>query len=164
MSATPQTCKQFVDSIRYEIQAARGTHIWDDYVNALRLISQVVFTRSSGFLLELIQNAEDAGLNAEEPGCFNITINKQRIKITHNGKPFNENDVKAISGIRSSKKPERGFLGYLGIGFKSVLKITDRPEIYSGGFQFKFDRAYWDDPSTTPWHVIPIWIDEPSEP
>jgi hypothetical protein len=126
--------KDVVENIRREIEDARGTHIWDDYVNALRLISQVVFTRSSGFILELIQNAEDSGLEVIEPGNFEIRINQQRVKISHNGRPFNESDVKAISGIRSSKKPERGFLGYLGIGFKSVLKITDRPEIYSNGF------------------------------
>jgi hypothetical protein len=155
--------KEVVDSIRKEIEAARGTHIWDDYVNALRLISQVVFTRSSGFILELIQNAEDSGLEVSEPGHFEIKINQQRVKITHNGRPFNANDVKAISGIRSSKKPESGFLGYLGIGFKSVLKITDRPEIYSNWLQFKFDRTYWPDPSSTPWHVIPIWLDKASE-
>jgi hypothetical protein len=156
--------KEVVDNIRKEIEDARETHIWDDYVNALRLISQVVFTRSSGFILELIQNAEDSGLDVSQPGNFEIRINQQRVKISHNGRPFNENDVKAISGIRSSKKPEQGFLGYLGIGFKSVLKITDRPEIYSNGFQFKFDRTCWTDPSSTPWHVIPIWIDKPSEP
>lgn len=162
-NGTITNAKEVVDRIRKEIEDARGTHIWDDYVNALRLISQVVFTRSSGFILELIQNAEDSGLEVSELGHFEIKINQQRVKITHNGRPFNENDVKAISGIRSSKKPERGFLGYLGIGFKSVLKITDRPEIYSNGFQFKFDRTYWPDPSSTPWHVIPIWLDKPSE-
>ncbi len=161
---TIANAKKVVDNIRQEIENARETHIWDDYVNALRLISQVVFTRSSGFILELIQNAEDSGLDMTESGAFEIRMNQQRVKITHNGQPFNENDVKAISGIRSSKKPERGFLGYLGIGFKSVLKITDRPEIYSNGFQFKFDRTFWPEPSSTPWHVIPIWIDEPSEP
>jgi len=161
---TVTNAKEVVDNIRKEIEDARETHIWDDYVNALRLISQVVFTRSSGFILELIQNAEDSGLGLSQPGNFEIRINQQRVKISHNGRPFNENDVKAISGIRSSKKPEQGFLGYLGIGFKSVLKITDRPEIYSNGFQFKFDRKYWPNPSSTPWHVIPIWIDKPSEP
>ncbi|MBI3193074.1 MAG: DUF3883 domain-containing protein [Ignavibacteriae bacterium] len=167
MDTNPETMatpKYIVENIRREIENARGSHIWDDYVNALRLISQVVFTRSSGFILELIQNAEDSGLEIEESGNFEISMNQQRVKISHNGKAFNENDVKAISGIRSSKKPERGFLGYLGIGFKSVLKITDRPEIYSNGFQFKFDRTHWNDPSSTPWHVIPIWMDEPSEP
>lgn len=156
--------RQVVENIRKEIEKARDTHIWNDYVNALRLISQVVFTRSSGFVLELIQNAEDAGQGFSEEGSLEIHLNEHRVKITHNGKPFNENDIKAISGIRSSKKPERGFLGYLGIGFKSVLKICDSPEIYSNSFQFKFDRNHWSDPSSTPWHVIPIWIDQPSEP
>ncbi len=121
---TINNAKEVVDNIRQEIEAAKRTHIWKDYVNALRLISQVVFTRSSGFILELIQNAEDSGLDMTELGTFEIRMNQQRVKISHNGQPFNENDVKAISGIRSSKKPERGFLGYLGIGFKSVLKIT----------------------------------------
>src|SRR5437588_976660 len=99
---TNHNAKDVVNNIRKEIEDARGTHIWDDYVNALRLISQVVFTRSSGFILELIQNAEDSGLDISEPGRFEISISKQRVKITHNGRPFDENDVKAISGIRSS--------------------------------------------------------------
>lgn len=157
--------KKIVENIRKEIEASKNTHIWSDYVNALKLISQVVFTRSSGFILELIQNAEDAGLGMENTGVFEIRLNQDRVKIVHNGRPFSDNDVKAICGIRSSKKPERGTLGYLGIGFKSVFKITDCPEVYSNGFLFKFDRnhADWDDPTNTPWHVIPIWIDKPSE-
>lgn len=144
--------KKVVDEIRKEIEASRETHIWSDYVNALKLISQVVFTRGSGFILELIQNAEDAGFGLENQGIFEIRINKERVKVTHNGRPFTENDVKAICGIRSSKKPERGTLGYLGIGFKSVFKVTDCPEIYSNGFQFKFDRNHpdWKDPSKIP--------------
>ncbi|MBI4294976.1 MAG: hypothetical protein HY669_02270 [Chloroflexi bacterium] len=155
--------KEVIKRIRGEIEASSGTHIWSDYVNALKLISQVVFTRSSGFILELIQNAEDAGLGLKSQGVFEIRINKDRVKVTHNGQPFSEENVKALCGIRSSKKPEKGTLGYLGIGFKSVFKVTDRPEIYSNGFQFKFDRNDWSDPSSAPWHVMPIWIDQPSE-
>ena len=155
--------KKAIEDIRKRIEASKGTHIWSDYVNALKLISQVVFTRSSGFILELIQNAEDAGLGIDTPGMFEIKINEHRVKVTHNGRPFDENNVKALCGIRSSKKPEKGTLGYLGIGFKSVFKVTDCPEVYSNGFQFKFDRNHWHDPSNVPWHVIPIWIDKPSE-
>jgi hypothetical protein len=157
--------KAVVDGIRARTEAARGTEIWQSYVNALKLIAQTVFTRSSGCILELIQNAEDAGQGIEKDGEFDIRINPTRLKITHNARPFSEDDVRAICGIRSSKKPERGTLGYLGIGFKSAFKLTDRPEIYSNGFQFKFDRNYreWDNPSETPWHVMPIWIDEPNE-
>lgn len=158
--------KAAVEKIRQELDNSKGTHIWQDYVNALRLVSQVVFTRSSGFVLELIQNAEDAGQTLPGIGEVTITVNKERLKFIHNGAPFDESNLRAICGIRSSKKPERGTLGYLGIGFKSVFKVADCAEIYSSGFQFKFDRNHTDwanQVSETPWHVIPIWIDTPSE-
>lgn len=155
-------CKDAIARVRTEIENSRGTRIWDDYVNALRLVSQVVFTRSSGFVLELIQNAEDSGLRLKTPGQFIITLNRDRVKVVHNGAPFDELDLKALCGIRSSKKPESGTLGYQGIGFKSVFKVTDRPEVYSGGFHFKFDRGCWPDPARTPWYVLPIPIDEPT--
>lgn len=157
--------KAVVEGVRKEIEASKGSRIWQDYVNALKLISQVVFTRSSGFILELLQNAEDAGLGIEKPGVFEISISQSRVKVVHNARPFSEENVKAICGIRSSKKPEKGTLGYLGIGFKSVFKVTDCPEIYSNGFQFKFDRNHhdWTEPLNTPWHVLPLWIDSPSE-
>lgn len=157
--------KTIVERIGREIEESKGTRIWDDYTNALKLIAQTVFMRSSGFILEFIQNAEDAGLGLESSGVFEIRINRRRVKVVHNGCPFNEDNVKALCGVRSSKKPEKGTLGYLGIGFKSVFKISDCPEIYSGGFQFKFDRNHseWKEPNKTPWHILPIWIDQPSE-
>jgi hypothetical protein len=155
-----------VENIRKELNKSKGTHIWQDYVNVLRLVSQVVFTRSSGFVLELIQNAEDAGQALQGSGEVSITINKNRLKFVHNGAPFDESNLRAICGIRSSKKPERGTLGYLGIGFKSVFKVADSAEIYSSDFRFKFDRNHpeWTNQvSETPWHVIPIWIEQSSE-
>jgi hypothetical protein len=156
--------KEVILETRKEIEQAKNTRVWQDYINALKLISQVVFTRSSGFILEFIQNAEDSGLNLNNTGNFKIEINQKRIKIIHNGAPFSQDDVKAICGIASSKKPEKGNLGYLGIGFKSVCKVSDAPEIYSGGFQFKFDRkAQKHEADNLPWYVIPIWIDTPSE-
>ena len=157
--------KGIVERVRRDIEVSMGTRIWDDYVNALKLISQVIFTRSSGFIFELIQNAEDAGLGLEDTGLFEIRVNQSRVKMMHNGRAFTKGNVEALCGIRSSKKPENGTLGYLGIGFKSVFRVTDCPEIYSNGFQFKFDRNHeeWVDPNNTPWHVLPIWIEQPSE-
>ncbi len=158
--------KRIVETVRSEIEAAKGTRIWIDYVHALQLISQVVFTRSSGFVLEFLQNAEDAGLELDTRGEFDVSISPARIKISHNGRPFDEANLRALCGIGSSKKPEKGTLGYLGIGFKSVFKVTDAPEVYSGDLQFKFDRNHheWGDPSQTPWHIAPLWLDTPSEP
>jgi hypothetical protein len=155
--------REVIARVRNEIEQAKGTSVWKDYVNSLRLISQVVFTRSSGFILEFLQNAEDAGRDLPTKGVFEISLNRKRAMITHNGRPFTENDVRALCGIRSSKKPELGSLGYLGIGFKSVFKVSDCPEVHSNRHQFKFDRKHWSDASNTPWHVLPLWVDSPPE-
>ena len=160
------TKRAAVEAIRLEFEKSRDSRIWTDYVNALRLVSQVVFTRSSAFVLELIQNAEDAGQGLSGKGDIRISVNEYRLKFIHNGRPFDDSNLGAICGIRSSKKPERGTLGYLGIGFKSVFKVADCVEVYSNGFRFKFDRnhAEWSGHATeTPWHVIPVWLEQPSE-
>ena len=161
-SPSRERAKEIVESICGKIEADRETRSWESLVNALNLISQVVFTRSSGCILELIQNAEDAGQGIDSKGSFQVSISPTRLKVTHNARPFSEADVNAICAINSSKKPERGTLGYLGIGFKSVFKLTDRPEIYSRNFQFKFERPERH-AERTPWQIIPHWIDEPSE-
>src|SRR5438093_11299375 len=141
MEAHPEK-KAEVERIRANFERSKDAHIWKDYVNALRLVSQVVFTRSSGFVLEFIQNAEDAGQGLKSWREVSIAINKNRLKSVHNGAPFEESNLRSICGIRSSKKPERGTLGYLGIGFKSAFKVADCAEVYSSGFQFKFDRNH----------------------
>ncbi|MBM4355624.1 MAG: hypothetical protein FJ109_17845, partial [Deltaproteobacteria bacterium] len=159
--------REVIARIRGGLEASRNTRIWPEYVRALNLISQVIFTRSAGFVLEVVQNAEDAGRGLDGAGFFEVSVNSRRVKITHNGCPFDADDAEALCGIRSSKKPEQGTLGYLGIGFKSVFKITDAPEVYSGGFRFKFDKlesAGQGDPDSVPWHVMPIWLEAPSEP
>ena len=63
-----------VEAIRAEFESSRSLRIWTDFVNALRLVSQVVFTRSSGFVLEFIQNAGDAGQGLSGKGEVSITV------------------------------------------------------------------------------------------
>jgi hypothetical protein len=157
--------KAAVQAIREEFERSRDTRLWKDFINVLQMIAQVVFTRSSGFLLELIQNAEDAGKDLAGRGEVSMTIDQDQLTFVHNGKPFDPSDLEAICGIRSAKKPERGTLGYLGIGFKSVFKVCDCVEVHSNGYTFKFDRNHpeWSERlADTPWHVIPIWMDGPS--
>jgi len=156
--------KEIIEDIAKELNSAQGTWIARSYQNTLRLISQVVFTRSTGFILEFIQNAEDAGQGLSTRGVFQIKLNRQRLKIVHNGNPFNEANVRAICGVQSSKRPEQGTLGYLGIGFKSVFKVTSCPQIYSNGFQFRFDRSHWPNPADSLWRVLPVWVDSSPEP
>jgi hypothetical protein len=130
----------------------------------LNTVSESIFSRSAHFILEVLQNAEDAGPKTANPdGQIEFSISPTRIKITHNGTPFSERNVDAICGVRSTKKPEEGTLGFLGIGFKSVFKITDCPQVHSGKFHFKFDRTTHGEPAAVPWQIMPLWEEKPSE-
>ena len=57
MTAAIATERAVVEAIRRQLDEAKVSHIYRDYGNALKLISQVVFTRSAGFVLEFLQNA-----------------------------------------------------------------------------------------------------------
>jgi hypothetical protein len=45
MTLNPKQPQEIIESVRSEILVSKGNKIWQDYVNALRLIAQVVFTR-----------------------------------------------------------------------------------------------------------------------
>ena len=46
-------------------------------------------------------------------------------------------------------------LGQKGIGFKSVFRVTDCPEIHSNGYHIKFDAS-----AGSNGYILPVWIDE----
>jgi len=156
--------KKFIEEVRQSIEAGKDRRIWEDAVRAVSLVSELIFTRSSHFVMEIIQNAEDAGMEETEKGEMEIRVSRKRVLITHNARPFSKQDVNALCGLRTTKKPELGTIGYLGIGFKSVFKITDSPYIFSGDFRFKFDRSAWKTPEEVPWQIIPLPVDNPPEP
>src|SRR5260370_20527137 len=148
--------KSYVEKILSEIKESRGTRLWKDSVNMLNTVSESIFSRSAHFILELLQNAEDAGPSSGvDKGEVEFRISQNEITVVHNGAPFSEANVDAICGVRSTKKPEEGTLGYLGIGFKSVFKVTDCPQIHSGGFHFKFDRSAHLDSANEPCRIMP---------
>src|SRR2546421_6956492 len=106
----------YIDEIRRDIEESSRTRLGKDSVNMLNTVSESIFSRSAHFILELLQNAEDAGpKNVPPSGEIEFAISKTRIRITHNGMPFTTANVDAICGVRSTKKPEQGTLGFLGI-------------------------------------------------
>lgn len=152
--------KELIEDIRNSIEADKGRRLWVDTVRAVSLVSELVFTRSSHFVMEFIQNAEDAGMGGQPAdGEMTIRVSQERVLITHNARPFNEDDVDAICGLRTTKKPELGSIGYLGIGSKSSFKVTDSPHIFSGEFHFKFDKNAWETPNEVPWQIIPLPVE-----
>jgi hypothetical protein len=134
------------------------TRILEALTGAMQIIGKT-FTRSGHFVLEFIQNAEDAGARRVK-----IVLESGAIKIFNDGKPFTRDDVEAICSIGRSRKDPRKHIGYLGVGFKAVFLVSSRPHIYSKTYRFKFDKQYWEGKhKNVPWQITPIWLDEVPE-
>ncbi len=148
--------KHFIEDIKVR-------HLQSDKEYGLESLSgaidriQKTFPRYGSFLMEFVQNADDA-----KSKSLGIEISSDDIIIFNNGFTFSEENVKSICKVGcSSKTVTEDYIGYLGVGFKAVFLISEYVEIYSGGFRFKFDKNSWDDPYHIPWQIIPIWIDSP---
>ena len=109
------------------------------------------------FLMEFLQNADDC-----QSSSFSLELTEDRIQIYNDGRPFDYDDIESLCNVGHSSKAhsEKGeeYIGYLGVGFKSVFLISDNPRINSAGYQFKFDKEHWDDPSQIPWQITPLWM------
>ncbi|HOD79232.1 MAG: hypothetical protein BWY08_00012 [Bacteroidetes bacterium ADurb.Bin174] len=109
-----------------------------EYGNGTRHLSFLsrLYTDRTHFIFELIQNAEDAGATDIHFNLFD-----DRLEITHNGRLFNELDVKGICGVDDGTKAEDlTKIGKFGVGFKSVYAFTNTPEVYSGDVSFKIEN------------------------
>lgn len=112
------------------------------------------FPRYGSFLMEFIQNADDVGSSS-----LLIEIEDKLVNILNDGRVFSKDDVNSICRVGMSSKTPKDYIGYLGVGFKSVFLISESPEIYSGDYRFKFDKNAWSEPERVPWQVIPLWIE-----
>ncbi|MFH8119921.1 MAG: DUF3883 domain-containing protein [Candidatus Aenigmatarchaeota archaeon] len=146
--------KQYIQDIKNRILASDKEFALDGYAGSIEAI-QKAFPRYGSFLMEFIQNADDA-----KSKSVRIEIFQDSIKILNDGLPFSQEDVKSICKVGRSSKTAKDYIGYLGVGFKAVFLISDCPEIYSGEYRFKFDKSHFSEPNI-PWQVIPLWIDNP---
>ena len=97
------------------------------------------------FIFELLQNAEDAlklrhAWNGSRAVRFDLV--GEQLRVSHFGKPFDENDVRGICGILLSTKNLTD-IGRFGIGFKSVYAVTEQPEVHSGKEDFVIENFVW---------------------
>lgn len=95
------------------------------------LLSQRVYTDPGHFLMELIQNAEDA-----DARTWRLAVEPERLVVRHDGVPFDARDVVGVLSIGQTTK-SAARIGFFGVGFKSVYAITDRPRVRSGPFDFE---------------------------
>ena len=148
--------KEHIQKIQRKYETAPPDFVLESLSGALEQIEKV-FPRLFNFIFEFIQNAEDS-----EATRLRIDLSGNTIRILNNGRPFTEGDVEALCKVGRSNKAQGDYIGYLGVGFKSVFLLSDSPSVVSNGYRFRFDKTYWVNKlgDKAPWQIIPIWDDE----
>lgn len=156
--------KEFIENLYKE--KAKNDSNSEDLANTLNILSKTVFGDINRFVFELLQNADDSP-NPDSQAELNVTFHlfDNYLLFSHNGKHFDNFDVKGISrvgSLDSRKDKEMEKTGYKGIGFKSIFRTSDCVQIISNGYRFKFDKHHslWESDKSYPWQVIPIWAEE----
>jgi hypothetical protein len=105
-------------------------------------------------VVELLQNGHDAHFADRRDGRIEFLLAEDEhefgvLYVANGGRPVSVDDFDSMCRIAmSSKRPDQG-IGNKGVGFKSVLQVSDSPEVYSrsvqdsrafDGFCFRFAR------------------------
>lgn len=150
--------KQLIEAIQAKAIDYNNSENAANMARALDKLSSDIFSEAIRFIYELIQNADDASTGGDVQ--VEIAFSGNYIVVAHNGKPFDEADVKAICSVSdSTKKNDAQKVGYKGIGFKSVFgKGNDGWVcIQSKGEFFRFDKSKKWKYDIMPWQIIPIY-------
>ncbi len=131
-----------------------GEYLDNVYRSNRSLAASIASDYRNRFLIELVQNAYDAHPVGTQDGIIDITLVKHSgesgtLFIANKGHPFAEDNVRSLCDIGLSQKPLDASIGNKGLGFRSVIQITDTPRIYSqcpddpgenrfSGFCFRF--------------------------
>lgn len=131
------------------------------YQSLLATVSEDLNSKDSHFILELVQNADDNRYRDGTAPSLSFRLSPDKLVVVNNEVGFTSENVKALcSAGESSKKNKAGYIGEKGIGFKSVFKVTDTPEIHSNGYHFRFNRT---DPKDLLGYVVPHWQEPASQ-
>ena len=130
----------------------------------LKRLSLELYSKDTHFVLELVQNADDnnyhphllSGVATEVP-ALKFIVTATSVTILNNELGFSESNIRAICDVGQSTKGAHrsGYIGQKGIGFKSVFRVTDTPEIHSNGFHIMFDAS-----SDHVGYILPQWVEE----
>ncbi len=90
-------------------------------------------------LFELVQNSADA-LAGSDGGRIWIGLSRKHLYCADEGQPIDQEGVTALMFSHLSPKRGTDEIGRFGLGFKSVLEVTDKPEFFSRSGSFRFDR------------------------
>ncbi|MCZ2804847.1 DEAD/DEAH box helicase [Modestobacter sp. VKM Ac-2983] len=89
-------------------------------------------------LHELLQNGADAMIS--NPGRISVVLTEDALYCANQGQPIAPPGIAALMASHlSTKRSDQ--IGRFGLGFKSVLGLSDAPEIISRSGSLRFDRA-----------------------
>jgi len=94
-------------------------------------LSSEFYDKSTHFLLELLQTADDSTYVCKKPDVptLNLSHWPGALRVGSNETGFTNDDVEAISSIRRSTingpRHSETYIGKKGIGFKSVFRVAD---------------------------------------
>ena len=115
----------------------------EQYPGIRKIVENDLYPDTAHFIYELLQNAEDTG-------AFEATfvLSDGALIFEHNGRPFDESDIRGITNIGEGTKAEdEGRIGRFGIGFKSVFNYTETPRIWSPTYAFEIRKT------VLPWKI-----------
>ena len=94
-------------------------------------------------LLELLQNADEAGVGSEAGCKLCLHVSRDRLLVANTGRPFSPKGLTSlvVSDCSPKQLDRNRFIGCKGLGFRSILAWTSRPLISSGPYDVVFDRS-----------------------
>ncbi len=112
----------------------------EGYRNSLTILSDTTYEDRKHFLMELIQNADDAEYGDQIPE-IHFYITDEGLELFYNETGFTVEDIISITDTGASTKKTKknnasSFIGEKGIGFKSVFALAETVEIQSGPWHF----------------------------
>jgi hypothetical protein len=126
-----------LERFRNEIDAFRDTYRRTSVHRQLKRATELTAQEyGNRFLIELIQNAHDALEPRRRDGRILVLLDLSEgthgtLYVANTGLPFTHESFGAICEFAQSSKLPGESIGNKGIGFRSILQIADRPEIYS---------------------------------
>lgn len=159
-----------MDNIREFILAETSKRLDTEFLNHLakgstsyrglyNLTHEVGNQYKGRFLIELLQNAHDALPAYPKKGTFArvaMILDEDEeefgvLYVANDGEPFSKSNFLSLSQLAQSDKDPETNIGNKGIGFRSVLEISAKPQVFSrattsssefDGFCFGFDPEF----------------------
>ncbi|XP_069113795.1 uncharacterized protein [Argopecten irradians] len=164
-------CHKIIDSIRRD-EFGIGVELNEDgqrlmQVHQERLgrsldrLSKDLYSKDTHFVLELVQNADDNTypdtMTSDECPSVKFITRQDSIIVLNNESGFEEKNIRALCDVGKSTKGKHtfGYIGQKGIGFKSVFRVTSRPEVHSNGYHICFDAK-----SGPMGFILPHWTSD----